>query len=141
MAAASSNLRRLAADVEAFPRAAMTVAAEHARGIVDSAGGPPLRGKKRGGLPVKMKRAVEIKDSGDGVTFRVQGTIPGWLWVDSGTRAHTIPRRRSGAKAREHVRHPGTSGRHTWARVAAQLQAELPRVFADELHKVVAAHG
>ena len=134
---ASANLHRLADDLEAYPRAAMAVAAETARGIVDAAGGPALRGKKRGGLPVKMKRAVKIDETGDAVTFRVQGTIPGWLWVNTGTKAHPIPRRRSGPESKLRVHHPGTRGNHSWARVAATLQRELPRVFADELHRVI----
>lgn len=135
---ASGELRRLADDIAALPAAAMARVTDEARRIVDAAAPwPAMRGKKRGGLPVTMASNQRVRLSGGGATFRVQGTVPGWLWANSGTRGHRIPRRDRGELHRLTVTHPGMRGRHAWARVSAELTRRVPQIVADEMRKVV----
>jgi hypothetical protein len=135
---ASANLHRVADDIRELPAAAMARLTDEARRIVDGAAPwPSMRGKKRAGLPVTMARSQRVRTTGDGATFRVQGTVPGWLWANSGTRGHRIPRRHSGAEHRLTVVHPGMRGRHAWARVVSQLRTTVPKIVADEMRRVV----
>jgi len=140
VAAASVNLHRLADDVRAIPRGGMIAAAKAAKKIVDDegrriAGADGLKGKKRRGF--KLRARDDIRTAGTTTTCRIQGTIPGWIWVDSGTRAHTTRRRKRGPKRKLLVHHPGSRGTGAWRRVSARIAEVVPRVFADELGQVV----
>lgn len=137
---AGANLHRLAAAVERLPRTAMIDAAKAAKKIVLEqgraiAGGDGLKGKKRRGLPLKARDT--IKSAGDTTTCRVQGSVPGWIWVNSGTAPHAIRRRKKGPKKKMTVHHPGTTGRGAWSRVESAVAAEVPKVFADRFRKVI----
>ena len=140
MAAASVNLHRLAADVHAIPRAGMIVAAKAAKKIVADegarlVGADGMRGKKKRGL--KLRARDDIRDTPDGATCRVQGSVPGWIWVNTGTAAHDIRRRKRGPMRQMVVHHPGTPGRHAWARCADRIAALVPEIFADEVSEAV----
>jgi len=137
---ASVDLRRLARDVERIPMTGMIAAARAAKKIALEegtrvAGADGLKGKKRRGL--KLRARDTIRDTGDGATCRVQGTVPGWVWATSGTKAHNIRRRKRGPMRKMTVRHPGTAGRGAWWRVVARIEVVVPEIFADELGKVV----
>ena len=134
---ASANLRATARGVAALPADALArVEAEAERIIAAAAPTSALRGKKRRGLPVRMARNQRVT-LGATSTFRVQGTVPGWLWVNSGTRAHRIPRRRRGNLRRLFVTHPGSRGDRSWRRVVVGLNHDVPRIVMTELARVV----
>jgi len=135
---ASRNLRAIAGRVADAPPDALERFEEEARRIVDAAA--PFRrmkGKKARGLPVTMARNQRPKLSPGLSSWRVQGTVPGWLWANSGTRAHSIPRRRTGKLRRLTIRHPGSGGRHAWRRVVADVKRAWPKSVGDEIGRAV----
>lgn len=140
MPSAAVNLRRLAGQVEEIPRAGMIAAAKAAKKIVNDegrriAGADGMKGAKRRGF--KLKARDDIRPTASGVTCRVQGSIPAWIWATSGTAPHRIRRRKRGPKRNMTVPHPGTRGRGAWHVVAARITAVVPRIFADELGRVI----
>jgi len=151
MADASARLHALAQGLHELPRSAMVKVAKQAKAIAEEegrkAGSPMLKGK------VKLSASTQIESSGDVTTLTMHGIPVGpWVWVTSGTKPHSIPRQRGGAKARylhaqryEHpirtppsIKHPGTSGGGAWDKVAKRVAKEAPQVFVEELRKVVA---
>lgn len=135
---ASASLHRLAADVAALPVDALArIEVEADRIVTAAAPIRQMRGHKRAALPVRMARNQHPVISGNVATFKVQGTVPGWLWLNSGTRPHRIPRRHRGRKARLYVKHPGARGRRAWARVITGVQQTAPRIVMTELARVV----
>lgn len=137
---AAVDLHRLATDVRAIPRTGMIAAAKAAKKIVDDegrriAGAGGMKGKKRRGL--KLRARDDIRPTGDTVTCRVQGSVPAWIWATSGTDPHAIRRRKRGPMRKMTVHHPGTAGRGAWPRVAARIADVVPRIFADEIGKVL----
>jgi len=135
--AASGALRAVADRVDAAAAAVFDRLESEARPVVARIGGPALRGKKRRGLPVALARNQHPDLTADGGTFRVQGTVPGWLWANTGTRPHRIPRRRSGPERRMILRHPGSPGRHRWRLVVAEIGRLAPRIVRDEIARAV----
>lgn len=140
VAAASVNLRRVAAATRAIPRTGMIAAAKASKRIVDDegrriAGADGLKGKKRRGL--KLRARDDIRDTANGATCRIQGSIPAWIWVTTGTDPHRIRRRKRGPMRQMTVPHPGTAGRGGWWRVAARIEEAVPLIFADELGRAV----
>lgn len=140
MPAASVDLHRLASDVRAIPEAGMIAAAKLAKKIVADegarvAGADGMKGKKRRGL--KLKARDDIRTTADGATCRIQGNVPAWIWANTGTAGHTIRRRKRGPMKKMVVHHPGTPGRHAWARVAKRIADVVPEVFADLTHEAV----
>jgi hypothetical protein len=135
---ASTNLHRLADDLAALPADALERIEDAADRIVTAAAPvSSMRGHKNAGLPVRMARNQHPKLSASTATFRVQGTVPGWLWLNSGTRPHRIPRRHRGNKARLYLKHPGSRGRRAWRRVVTELQRTVPQIVTDEIARVV----
>jgi hypothetical protein len=140
VAAASVNLRELSRRVETIPRSGMITVARAAKKIVDDEGrrvaGPDgMKGKKKRGL--KLRARDDIRDTATGARCRVQGSVPAWIWADSGTAAHPIRRRKRGPMRKYTVPHPGTPARHAWRRVAERIADAAPLIFADEVHRVM----
>lgn len=140
MAAASVNLRRLADDVREIPRAGMIAAAKVAKKIVADegtriAGADGMKGTKRRGL--KLKARDDIRDTDQGATCRVQGSVPAWIWANTGTAAHNVRTRKRGPLRNKPRRHPGSPGRHAWDRVATRVAAVVPEIFRDQVHEAV----
>jgi hypothetical protein len=138
--AASVNLHRLAGEIRTIPHTGMIAAAKAAKRIVDDdgrriAGADGMKGKKKRGL--KLRARDDIRDTATGATCRVQGSIPGWIWANTGTDPHTIRRRKRGPMRKMMVPHPGTPGRHAWARVAKRIAEVVPQIFADSVADVV----
>ena len=140
MPAASVNLHALAADVRRIPHAGMIAAAKAAKKIVDDegrriAGADGMRGKKRRGL--KLRARDDIRDTATGATCRVQGSVPAWIWANTGTKAHTIRRRKRGPMRKMVVSHPGMPGRHAWDRVAERITRVVPEIFAAQVSEAI----
>lgn len=140
MAAASVNLHRLANDVREIPHTGMIAAAKAAKKIVDEegrriAGADGMKGKKKRGL--KLRARDDIRDDGKSTTCRVQGSVPAWVWANTGTRPHDIRRRKRGPMRKMTVHHPGMPPRHAWGPVAKRIAKVVPEIFADEVHRVV----
>lgn len=137
---ASVELRRLAADIERLPRSSIIAAARAAKAIVQQDGariaGPDgMKGKKRRGL--KLRARDTIRDGAHETTCRVQGTVPAWVWANTGTRPHTIRRRKRGPLRQMTVQHPGTPGRGAWARTERRIEDLLPRIFTEQLDRIL----
>jgi hypothetical protein len=140
-ATASANLHRLADDVRLIPRAAMITAARAGKKIVQDhgariAGVDGLKGKKKRGL--KLRARDDIRDTATGATCRIQGSVPGFIWVNTGTAPHNIRRRKKGPMRKMTVHHPGTRGRHVWRDIADEVAAEIPDILIDAVRKAVA---
>jgi hypothetical protein len=137
---ASVNLRRLAGDVADIPRVGMIAAAKTAKKVVADegariAGSDGLKGKKKRGL--KLRARDDIRNTATGATCRIQGSIPGWIWANTGTAPHAIRRRKKGPMRKMVVHHPGTPARHAWDRASNRVADVVPLIFVDELHKVI----
>lgn len=140
VATASVNLRQLAAATRDIPRSGMIAAAKAAKEIVRQegtrvAGADGMRGKKR--RPLKLRARDDLRTGAGVATCRIQGSVPAWVWATTGTDAHRIRRRRRGPMRTMTVPHPGTVGRGAWYRVLARVEDVVPRIFADELGRVV----
>ena len=134
---AAANLRAVARGVADVPATALArVESEAERIVAAAAPTGSMRGHKHAGLPVRMARN-QRPQLGATSTFRVQGTVPGWIWANTGTRAHRIPRRHRGNKARLYVKHPGSRGSRSWRRVVAEVTRMVPRIVADEMSRVL----
>lgn len=134
---ASANLRALARGVADVPATALArVESEAERIVAAAAPTGSMRGHKHAGLPVRMARN-QRPQLGATSTFRVQGTVPGWIWANSGTAPHRIPRRHRGHKARLFVKHPGSAGSRAWRRVVAEVGRMAPRIVDDEIGRVL----
>lgn len=137
---AAANLHRLAADVRALPARGMAAAERAATALVDAEGrrlaGADGLASGGGRYPLRAARS-RTRTAGTTTTCRIQGTVPGWVWVNTGTRPHRIPRRRRGPLARVTVQHPGTRGRRAWDRVAARIARDVPELFTRELGRLV----
>lgn len=133
--AASEQLHRIAvyltaapADVlEAAGRRVVAIAGEEADRV-----GNPLHGKRR--RPITLTATAAVDRLGGGYVCRVKGTPVGpWVWMDTGTAAHRIRRRRRGPMARMTVPHPGTSGRRAWRNVRRRTAEEIRDLVAGEI--------
>lgn len=136
-----ADLHDLAADVRAIPRPVMIAAARASKKIVVDTGkrwgGGDLRGKKKRGL--KLRARDTIRDIPRGATCRVQGSIPAWVWLQSGVRPHAIRRRKKGPMRKMTVQHPGAwrGGVGAWDVARAAVEEEVPKIFAQAVAKVV----
>lgn len=85
------------------------------------------------------------------VRAEIVAVPPGpWKMIESGTKPHMIPRkrRRGNTKAvrlpdggvRLSVPHPGTSGKHPWAKTKALVGARAPKVYQKALHAEMQRH-
>lgn len=96
-----------------------------------------LTGKKRRGIALGVY--TDEPAQGHTVWFlTIKGRPAGpWVWVTSGTRAHTIRRRKKGPLSKLTVRHPGTRGAGAWTRVVGRTKTAVPQIFADAVHAAV----
>lgn len=145
-------LRGLAADVADIPRDAMITTAKAAKKIVETegrryAGADGLKGKKKRGL--KLRARDDIRNAGGETQCRIQGSVPGWIWINSGTAPHAIRRRKKRPTGRTKrgqrrfdmrkmtVRHPGTRGRHVWAGIADEVAEMVTDTYLEAVAKAV----
>ena len=140
MAAASSELRRIAIEVGQVPDSGLYAAAKLVKKIAVEEGaraGSPMAGKHR--RPINLKaRDRGIRPLNDGRAILIQGTPAGpWVWRTTGTAPHTTRRRKRGPMRKMLVHHPGSAGTGAWLRVIDRATDLVPRVFADELGRVI----
>jgi hypothetical protein len=117
---------------------------------VRAAGGHVTLGKKK--RRVKLTAVSRVKGSGNAVAVTVWGKPTGpWVWIDTGTSAHTIPKRKPTAKKprpmygqgydhpvqRKQIHHPGAHGKRAWQQVRKRAEIIVPELLRDEVHKVV----
>jgi hypothetical protein len=112
------ELRDLAGDLVELPRRTMIDAAKMAKQVVQQAGeaiagADGMKGKKRRGLKLRARDTIRGNSARE-TTIRVQGTVPAWIWANTGTRPHQIRRRKKGPMRKMTVHHPGTAGRGSW---------------------------
>lgn len=151
-----AQLERTLDEIARLPQTAMveaTKAVERIAREVSATVGPVALGRK--GRRTKLRAITRIKGRG---TASAEATVYGvptgpWVWVTSGTGAHTIaPRSRGRGKARttrylkgdryEHpigrpVQHPGATGKGAWRRVVQRAETEVPKVFLEQARAVM----
>lgn len=136
---ASRNLHALAVELERLPRSSIIAAAKAGKKLAADEGraaGSPLKGHKRRGMTLRARD--DIRDTPNGATLRLQGVnVAGWVWVNTGTAAHRIRRRKRGPKSRLTVQHPGTRGRGHWRTVQKRAAAVIPQIFRDDVRAVI----
>lgn len=145
-----ADLRRTLARLAEIPEPALKAACKAVEEIAAQEGGSVVLGRKR--RRVKLKATTRIKGSGNTVTATVWGVPTGpWVWKTSGTRAHTIPKRRPSAKKPRpmqgkgyahpvqyrQVHHPGSGGHHAWQIVVKRANKVVPEIIAKRVHEVV----
>ncbi len=137
MAAGSVALRNLAGDLRDLPFKAILPTVKQIKAIAAAEGGRMSNVSKRG---VKL-RAVDKRMPGkaaDVVVWRIQGVPVGpWTWRDTGTRSHTIRRRKRGPLRKMTVQHPGAAGSGHWAKVNTRAEQIVHAVFTDTLADVL----
>lgn len=98
-----------------------------------------LTGKKKRGI--RLRARDEISERGTATFCRVQGISPaGWVWVNTGTQAHRIRRRKRGKNPKLRIMtvpHPGTRGKGAWRKVRARSIDVVPKIFIDEVRQVL----
>ena len=133
---ATADLHALAVEITAATATAARAAGEKIReealtNARAAAGGDLLISGKHRGIPLD----VELTDltQPDGGRVHLAGTPAGpWRWIDTGTKPHSIPRRKRGPKSRLRVHHPGTSGKGAWSKTR-EAAPELARGAALEV--------
>lgn len=140
MAAASSSLHATAVALKALPRSSMIAAAKAAKKIASTEGtsaGSPIKGHKRKGMPLRARDDIR-QTTATTVTCRIQGVnVAGWVWRTHGTKPHRIRRRKRGPKSKLTVQHPGSRGIGSWDRVQARAKVIVPRIFDDDVARVL----
>lgn len=96
-----------------------------------------ITGKHRP-IPLDVELTDETQPDGGRVHLAATPAGP-WRWIETGTKPHSIPRRRRGPKSRLRVHHPGTSGKGAWSKTL-EVAAELARDAAVPVIDT-AAHG
>lgn len=138
MPAGSVALRNLAGELRAVPFSAMLPTIKQIKAIAAAEGGRMSNVTKRG---VKL-RAVDRRLPGkadDVIVWRIQGIPVGpWTWRNTGTKAHTIRRRKRGPLRKMTVAHPGAAGSAAWSRVNNRAEQIVDAVFTRELADVLA---
>jgi len=134
--AAGANLRAMSVRIQELPKRSLIDIAKQAKAIAAQVGvnaGSPLKGNKKRGM--KLRAVDDLRMTGTGATLRIQGVNPaGWVWVNTGTRPHTIRRRKRGKRSRMTVPHPGTSGRGAWRQVDARVRTQvIPAVIREHV--------
>lgn len=148
----STQLRSAFANLANVPDEAIDRATSLVETIAAAHGGTVTLGK-RGRRRTYRLRAITKRDRSDGKTVAatVYGTPTGpWVWKNTGTRGHRIPRYRSGRlpvlgganfdhPVSNGVDHPGTGGGRAWAMVRNQAEHDVPPIFVDAVHDALRA--
>jgi hypothetical protein len=104
-------------------------------------------GKRR--RRVKLGAYTRFMHSGRVVVYG-RPTGP-WVWLNTGTRAHPIPKRKPTARrprpmhgagyphpiSRTQLHHPGRGGQGAWRKVVARARIEVPKAFVAAVRKAV----
>lgn len=151
----TASLERTLTDLARLPQTGTRAAAKEVERIareVSSTIGPVSLGRKgrRTRLRAITRHIAGTTGSASLIVFGVP-TGP-WVWVTSGTGAHTIPKTRTRGKQRttrylkgdkyshpygKPVTHPGASGKGAWRRVQQRAAQRVPEVIRDEVRKVI----
>ncbi len=139
---ASINLHRLADDVARIPDAGLYAASKLVKKLADdearrATGDGDMHGKKRRAIKLRARdKGIRPVEGGRSILILGQPAGP-WVWVDTGTDAHAIRRRKRGPMRKMVVHHPGTRGKHAWSNVIERAGELVPRVFADMVGEVI----
>jgi hypothetical protein len=137
----AGKLGRLGDELREVPKAATGAAALHVKKNVQALAPARLSGVGKRGVKIGVK--YTIVGVGDSVKARVHAFGPFQL-IERDTRAHVVPR--AGKKRRKRlrvavvpgygprtgIRHPGTKGKHQWAKGVAAARPQIRDTFRDE---------
>lgn len=112
-------------------------------------GGTVVLGRKQ--RRVKLKAITRIKGGGNTITATVWGVPTGpWVWKNTGTRGHAIPKRPPTVKrprplkgdgyahpVNKQIRHPGSGGSGAWRRVQQRAEKIVPEYIGKAIHEAV----
>ena len=139
---ASVNLHRIAADVRKIPDAGLIAAAKLVKKLADdearrATGDGDMHGKKRRAIKLRARdKGIRPVDGGRAILILGQPAGP-WVWINTGTAAHQIRRRKRGPMKRMVVHHPGTRGKRAWSNVIDRSHELVPRIFTDAVREAV----
>ena len=139
---ASVNLHRIADDVRKIPDAGLIAAAKLVKKLADdearrATGDGDMHGKKRRAIKLRARdKGIRPVDGGRAILILGQPAGP-WVWVNTGTAAHQIRRRKRGPMKRMVVHHPGTRGKRAWSNVIDRSAELVPRIFTDAVREAV----
>lgn len=137
-----------------LPAVGMVAASELVERIANEEGsriGPMTLGRKR--RRVRLTSTTRIRRGRATAEVTVWGVPTGpWVWADSGTGAHAIPKRKPTARrprpmhgagyahpiSRKQIQHPGARGRRAWRRVYERAVREVPTVVGQAVKKEIA---
>ena len=135
-------LRDTAQAVRAVPAAALDEVAEAIIDVAEQVGGTVGR--------MRLSASYRISDAGGAAVATISGTPTApWVWINDGTSAHVIDRKRQSGRrgplmlkgaphpVRGPVVHPGSGGRGAWRQVARAATELAPRVVAEHVHEAV----
>ena len=138
---ASADLRRIAIEVGNVTDTGLYAAAKLVKRVADEEArrvGAPLEGHHRRAIKMRA-RDKNIRPVPDGKAILIVGTPAGpWVWMTSGTAAHTTRRRKRGPMKKMLVHHPGVHRRrNAWTNVTDRATELVPRIFADAVDRAV----
>jgi hypothetical protein len=133
---ASVDLHRIAAEVARIPDTGLIAAAKLVKKVADdearrATGDGDMLGKKRRAIKLRARdKGIRPVAGGRAVLILGQPAGP-WVWINTGTSAHAVRRRKRGPMKKMTVHHPGTRGHQSWARVITRSTDLVPRIFQD----------
>ena len=142
MGRASVELHRIATDVARIPDAGLIASAKLVKRLADdearrATGDGDMHGKKRRAIKLRSRdKGVRPIEGGRAILILGQPAGP-WVWINTGTDAHAIRRRKKGPMRKMTVHHPGTRGKHAWSNVIDRAGELVPRIFTDAVREVV----
>lgn len=106
-------------------------------------GGGTMRVHGRGGKRRAVKLTTKSNISGD--SMFVNGIPKGmWVWVEDGTRPHSIGRKgrflsapRYGHPVMGPIRHPGSNGQHAWTKAVNEFRQQYPDIVTTQVRKAL----
>jgi hypothetical protein len=110
-------------------------------------GGATMRLHGRGGRRVPVKLGTKSNISGE--SLFVNGTpLAQWVWIEEGTKPHSVGRGRRGAPSflkapsyghpiRGPIEHHGSTGARAWTRAVDEFRSEYPDIVIDKVRKAL----
>lgn len=147
----AARMNKVADATKTGSRTTVEAAASKAKAIIAEGAPGRLRNAGRNGANLGIR--YQIQGAGTDVSARLHATGP-WPLIESDTPAHTIrPKKRRGGRRSGRgggvsvpgvgvfrlVHHPGTKGKHPWAKGVAQASPVVAREMSKKMANIGAA--
>lgn len=132
-----TNLRRTARGIG---RDVQKIALATVRPATGGDGALSSGGKRK---PRRLRTRTQIHTRGTDIPVVVVWGVPAgpWRWMNDGTAAHQIRRRRKGPRAKMTVDHPGMSGYGSWDETRVIVARVIPGRFLEAASAAVKSLG